>query len=301
MIRIGTRKSSLALWQANLVKERLENQGHSCKLIPIESSGDQNLVQPLYTMGIQGIFTKSLDHALLNNTIDLAVHSLKDVPTILPKGIEISAYLSRDAVHDVVVYHPDFKDWEKNTQIGTGSLRRSAQWLRKYPKHHTENLRGNLQKRIEKLNNSEWGGAIFAKAGLERMGLLKNNYTVLDWMIPAPGQGIIGVASLEKNKTLAKTVESLNCRETQLCAIVERTFLNSLEGGCTAPIGAYTYIENETLHFHGGLFSIDGIKAIYHKTQASLEQPIELGKEAANSILDQGGLALMREIKRQLK
>ena len=216
MIRIGTRKSSLAIWQANHVKSKLEKLGFACTLVTLKSSGDQDLIQPLYSMCIQGIFTKTLDHALLNGSIDIAVHSLKDVPTLLPEGIIISAYLERGAVNDIMVYHKDFINWQKNTQIGTGSLRRRAQWLRKYPHHSTENLRGNLQKRLNKLNAANWGGAIFAQAGLERLNLLRNKFTVLDWMIPAPGQGIISVASLEKNKALTKFVQTLNCKETQL-------------------------------------------------------------------------------------
>ena len=176
MIRIGTRRSTLALWQANEVKNKLETFGHSCKLIHVESSGDQDLTQPLYAMGIQGIFTKNLDTALLNKSVDIAVHSLKDVPTLLPEGIIISAFLERGAVNDVMVYHKDFINWQKNTQIGTGSLRRRAQWLRKYPHHSTENLRGNLQKRLNKLNAANWGGAIFAQAGLERLNLLRNKF-----------------------------------------------------------------------------------------------------------------------------
>ena len=300
MIRIGTRKSALALWQANKVKDLLEKYGHIASLVPLESSGEKDLVQPIYTMGIKGVFTKALDHALLNNKIDLAVHSLKDVPTLLPKEIEICAYLERGAAHDVIVYHPNFVNWKKNNLIGTGSLRRRAQWLRKYPNHNTENLRGNLQKRIKKLKSSNWGGAIFAQAGLERIDLLKN-FTVLDWMIPAPGQGIIGVACLKKNKLISKMIHALNNRKTELCAQIERSFLNTLEGGCSAPIGAYANIEKNILHFHGGLFSLDGTKALIHKTQVSLENTEGLGKKAAIKMLNEGGSNLMKEIKNQLK
>ena len=301
MIRIGTRKSALAIWQATQVKKHLEKLGETCILVPIESRGDQDLIQPLYAMGIQGIFTKSLDSALLSQTIDIAVHSLKDVPTKLPEGIKISACLKRGPAHDVVVYHPDFFDWNQNTVIGTGSLRRKAQWLRKYPQHNTENLRGNLQKRLEKLNASSWGGAIFAQAGLVRMDLLKENFSLLDWMNPAPAQGIIGVASLKKDTALSNVVQQLNCEETSLCAEVERTFLNTLEGGCTAPIGAYAFIKEQKLHFQGGLFSLDGKKAIEYQTETSLEQGPAIGKEAALHILENGGAQLMQQIKSQLK
>ena len=300
MVRIGTRKSKLALWQANEVKAILESEGYPCCLVHIESNGDQDLNQPLYAMGIQGVFTKTLDTALLNEKIDIAVHSLKDVPTLLPKGINIKAVLSRGNPMDVLVYNPAFMGWETEASIGTGSLRRKAQWLRKNPKHQVENLRGNLQKRIEKLNNSNWSGAIFAQAGLDRLNLLQDNYEVLEWMIPAPSQGIIGIASLEKNKELNAVLDKINCAETSLCAQIERSFLNTLEGGCTAPIGAHAYCIENTLYFKGGLFSLDGTIAIVHEENTPLENTKEYGVKAAQKILNKGGKELMKQIKSQL-
>jgi hydroxymethylbilane synthase len=300
MIRIGTRKSKLALWQANEVKAALELQGHSCELVLIESNGDQDLIQPLYAMGIQGIFTKTLDTALLNKKIDIAVHSLKDVPTLLPKGIQIKAVLSRGNPMDVLVYNTSFNARETDASIGTGSLRRRAQWLRKYPNHKVENLRGNLQKRLEKLNNSEWSGAVFAQAGLERLGLLKVNHEVLEWMLPAPSQGIVGIACLETNRAIQEVLEKINCTTTAKCAHIERSFLNTLEGGCTAPIGAHAYFNNDKLYFKGGLFSLDGTIAILHEEATSSEQHEETGIKAAHEILNKGGKELMHQIKSQL-
>jgi hydroxymethylbilane synthase len=300
MIRIGTRKSELALWQAKEVKAALELQGHHCELVLIESNGDQDLNQPLYAMGIQGIFTKTLDTALLNKKIDIAVHSLKDVPTLLPKGIQIKAVLSRGNPMDVLVYNTSFNAWETDASIGTGSLRRKAQWLRKNPNHKVENLRGNLQKRLEKLNNSEWSGAVFAQAGLERLGLLKVNHEVLEWMLPAPSQGIVGIACLETNRALQEVLEKINCTTTAKCAHIERSFLNTLEGGCTAPIGAHAYFKNDKLYFKGGLFSLDGTIAILHEEATSSEQHEETGIKAAHEILNKGGKELMHQIKSQL-
>ncbi len=300
MIRIGTRKSELALWQAKEVKAALELQGHRCELVLIESNGDQDLNQPLYAMGIQGIFTKTLDTALLNEKIDIAVHSLKDVPTLLPKGIQIKAVLSRGNPMDVLVYNTSFNAWETDASIGTGSLRRKAQWLRKNPNHKVENLRGNLQKRLEKLNNSEWSGAVFAQAGLERLDLLKVNHEVLEWMLPAPSQGIVGIACLETNRALQEILEKINCTTTAKCAHIERSFLNTLEGGCTAPIGAHAYFKNDKLYFKGGLFSLDGTIAILHEEATSSEQHEETGIKAAHEILNKGGKELMHQIKSQL-
>jgi hydroxymethylbilane synthase len=278
----------------------LELQGHSCELVLIESNGDQDLIQPLYAMGIQGIFTKTLDTALLNKKIDIAVHSLKDVPTLLPKGIQIKAVLSRGNPMDVLVYNTSFNARETDASIGTGSLRRRAQWLRKYPNHKVENLRGNLQKRLEKLNNSEWSGAVFAQAGLERLDLLKVNHEVLEWMLPAPSQGIVGIACLETNRAIQEVLEKINCTTTAKCAHIERSFLNTLEGGCTAPIGAHAYFNNDKLYFKGGLFSLDGTIAILHEEATSSEQHEETGIKAAHEILNKGGKELMHQIKSQL-
>ena len=302
MIQIGTRKSELALWQANQVKDHLKKIGYASKLVAIESLGDKNLVQPIYSMGIKGVFTKSLDIALINNKIDIAIHSLKDVPTILPKEIEISAYLKRDNPYDVVVYNPNFIDWDVSDTIGTGSLRRRAQWMRKFPKHKTENLRGNIQTRLNKLNKSKWGGAIFAKVGLERLDLLnENNYSVLEWMIPAPGQGIIGIASMKKNEKIAGIIKKLNCKETMLCAEIERNFLRTIQAGCSAPVGAYAYIKDKKIHFKTAIFSTEGKEAIFHEVEIPLHKAKGLGEKSAFQVLKKGGSKLMEKIKNQMR
>jgi hydroxymethylbilane synthase len=300
MIRIGTRKSALALWQANQVKSRLEALGASAVLVPVESEGDQNLTDPLYKMGIQGIFTKTLDAALLNKKIDIAVHSLKDVPTILAEGIEISAVLSRGSSQDVIAYHPQYAVNSQKKIIGTGSLRRKAQWLRKYPDFKVENLRGNVQKRLEKLVHSSWTGAIFAQAGVERLGLLGFDFKPLTWMIPAPAQGAIGIASLDSNTSIQPYLKQINSTDTALCTEIERTFLNTLEGGCTAPIGANAKIEGTKLIFNAGLFSLDGKQAKVIEEEIPIDDAKGFGIQAANKILNQGGASLLEKIKSQM-
>ena len=297
MIRIGTRKSALALWQANLVKDQLDQFGVTSVLVPVESEGDQNLTDPLYQMGIQGIFTKALDIALLDEKIDLAVHSLKDVPTILASGIEISAVVARGPHQDVVVYN---SKKQQDKIIATGSLRRKAQWLRKFPEYKVENLRGNVQKRLKKLDDSTWEGAVFAQAGLERLGLSDLNYEPLDWMISAPSQGIIGVANLKSNTEIKSLLRKINCPQTEFCATIERTFLNTLEGGCTAPIGAFSYIENNIVKFKGGLFSLDGKEVIIQEDHVPLHQSKDLGIRTAKKILREGGRSLLNQIKSQM-
>ena len=166
-IRIGTRDSELALWQANNVKTKLENLGYVAQLEAVKSEGDLILDKPLYEMGITGIFTKSLDVAMLNGSVDIAVHSMKDVPTKLPLGIVQTAVLERASSEDILVAKGEI-DFEKPCTIATGSLRRKAQWLHRYPNHTVVDLRGNINTRLQKLKENTWQGAIFAKAGLER-------------------------------------------------------------------------------------------------------------------------------------
>jgi hydroxymethylbilane synthase len=299
-LRIGTRKSELAMWQAKTVQQQLEKQGHKTLLVPIASEGDLNLTQPLYAMGIEGVFTKALDAALLNNQIDLAVHSLKDVPTQMAEGICQAAVLPRENPSDVVVLHPHFKNWGSSPKIGTGSLRRKAQWLRKFPSHTVENLRGNLQKRIENLNQSQWGGALFAAAGLKRLGW-NLQFQTLDWMIPAPGQGAITVCCRNNEETLKITLELLNCPQTAMCTTLERHFLQLLEGGCTAPIGALATVQKNTILFKAGLFSLDGQQAIAVENKFEGNATLEYAQRAAEQIINQGGDQLLDAIKKSLK
>ena len=176
VIRIGTRDSQLALWQAHTVENQLQALGYKTQIVPVKSVGDLKLDTPLYELGITGIFTKTLDVAMLNNTVDIAVHSLKDVPTALPKGIVQAAVLKRASTLDILVTK-EVVDYKMPLTIATGSLRRKAQWLHKYPTHTVVDLRGNVNTRLQKLQDNSWQGAIFAKAGLERIDVLPSRYT----------------------------------------------------------------------------------------------------------------------------
>lgn len=299
VIRIGTRDSELALWQANNVKKILEQQGHSTKLIPVKSDGDLELDQPLYAMGITGIFTKTLDVALLTDKIDIAVHSMKDVPTILPNGIVQAAVMKRANPKDILVHKGlDFLNTEGI--IATGSLRRKAQWLHRYPLHEVAGLRGNVNTRLKKLEDNSWNAAVFAAAGLERLNIVPENYTELQWMIPAPAQGIMMIVTKDQDKFSMEALQPLNHKNTSICAGVERDFLKELEGGCTAPIGAIAVIENEVLTFKGILLSLDGQRAIAVDKKVKLTDVKDLGKICANEILLNGGKELMRDIKIQM-
>lgn len=295
-IRIGTRDSELALWQAKTVQSELEKQGYSTELVPVKSTGDLVLDKPLYELGITGIFTKTLDIAMLNGTIDIAVHSMKDVPTALPIGIVQAAVLERAVTSDILV-HKGILDYTQNCTIATGSLRRQAQWLHKYPHHQITDLRGNVNTRLQKLQDSNWTGAIFAKAGLERINVLPENYEVLEWMTPAPAQGAMMVVALENDDFALSACEKLNHTPTQICTHIERQFLRTLEGGCTAPIAALAFIKDEHIHFTGALFSLDGSKKIEVKKTVRQEEYVAFGKRCAQEILSNGGKNLMKNIK----
>jgi len=299
-IRIGTRDSQLALWQAHTVQDQLESLGYNTEIISVKSTGDLLLDKPLYELGITGIFTKTLDIAMINGTVDIAVHSMKDVPTRLPKGIVQSAVLPRANTQDILVYK-DLEFLKSNGTIATGSLRRQAQWLHKYPSHKVVDLRGNVNTRLQKLQDHPWKGAIFAKAGLERIEVLPPKHIDLDWMVPAPAQGAMVVVSMENDAFSTGAVRKLNDSITDICTHVEREFLQILEGGCTAPIGALAKIEKDNLHFEGVLLSLDGKQKLMVKKSIPPNEYVHFGKLCAQEILANGGKELMVEIKKELE
>src|SRR5688572_2533471 len=233
VIRIGTRESELAVWQATQVRNLLSQHGFASELVYIKSEGDIDLKAPLYEMGVQGIFTRSLDIALLNNRIDIAVHSMKDVPTQLPKGIVTAAVLKRASYKDLLVVNgqwsmvnevlrlePPFAIHHSPFTIATSSIRRKAQWLNRYPNDTIENLRGNVNTRLQKLADSHWNGAIFAAAGLERIGLRPAQSIELDWMLPAPAQGAIVVACRDNDPYSFEACQPFNDAYTALCTAI---------------------------------------------------------------------------------
>ena len=295
-LRIGTRDSQLALWQAQKVGDLLEASHLKTQLVATKSAGDLNLTQPIYAMGIQGVFTKALDIALLENRIDLAVHSLKDVPTQLPEGLVLVAVLERGSSLDVLVQNHK-ADLQKASTIATGSLRRKAQWLHRYPHHQVVNLRGNVQTRMDKLFSSDWEGAVFAKAGLERVELLGSNSQELKWMIPAPAQGAIGVVCRANDTELIELLKKINHQPTRECVDIEREFLRILEGGCSAPIGALAILVQNKIQFKGGVFSLDGQIAATTSKEVQMADGKNLAAQAAEEVLSKGGHQIMRTIK----
>ena len=302
-IRIGTRDSELALWQAHTVQKKLNDLGYKTEIIAVKSQGDIILDKPLYELGITGIFTKTLDIAMLNGQVDIAVHSMKDVPTALPIGIVQAAVLERANTLDILVHKGNLDFLEGNATIATGSLRRQAQWLNKYPNHAVVDLRGNVNTRMQKLSESDWNGAVFAAAGLERINLKPTDFINLDWMIPAPAQGAMVVVAMGNDDFTLDVVSQLNDVETEICTYIERQFLKTLEGGCTAPIGALArYCEMEdTFVFKGSLLSIDGKDKLEIEKIVPVEEWKKLGFHCAQEILENGGAELMKTIKESLK
>ena len=297
-IRIGTRASELAVWQAKEVQEKLKNINISSSIVPISSSGDKDLTKPIYELGITGVFTKEIDIALLNKEIDIAVHSLKDVPTILPLGVRQSAVLKRGLEKDVIIINKSLRD-VSNT-IATGSLRRKAQWLSKYNSDTIVSIRGNVNTRLKKLKESDWNGTIMAKAGLDRLNLLPKNYIDLDWMIPAPAQGAISIQNLVENDVITEIIKKINHAETEICTKIERDFLNKLEGGCTAPIGAHAKIINNYIEFSGIILSIDGRDKIEIRETEKIENNLNIGIKFAEKIIVMGGNKILNSLKNEI-
>ena len=302
-IRIGTRDSELALWQAHTVQKKLNDLGYKTEIVAVKSQGDIILDKPLYELGITGIFTKTLDIAMINGQVDIAVHSMKDVPTALPIGIVQAAVLERANTLDILVHKGNLDFLESNGTIATGSLRRQAQWLNKYPNHTVVDLRRNVNTRMQKLSESDWSGAVFAAAGLERINLKPGNFINLDWMIPAPAQGAMLVVAMADDDFTLEALSQLNHIETEICTYIERQFLKTLEGGCTAPIGALAlYNETEdTIDFKGVLLSIDGKEKLEIEKTVDISEWKKLGFTCAQEILNNNGASLMESIRKVLK
>jgi hydroxymethylbilane synthase len=314
VLKIGTRESQLAVWQATQVKNLLANNGYESELVYIKSEGDIDLQTPLYEIGVQGIFTRSLDIALLSGRIDLAVHSMKDVPTQLPKGIIQCAILPRASYKDLLVYKDPsiIKEWELDNLhldsplgvrgvIATSSIRRKAQWLHRYPNHTLDNLRGNVNTRLKKVEESDWNGAIFAAAGLERIDLRPEKSIELDWMLPAPAQGAIVVVCRDEDAFTFEACKNFHDPNTAICTKVERDFLRALMGGCSTPISGLAEIKDHFVVFKGNILSVDGKEKAQVEQTKPINEAEQLGYLAASQILADGGRAIADSIRNEGK
>lgn len=299
-LKIGTRNSPLALWQAQEVESKLKTLGFETEIVPIISSGDKNLNQPLYALGITGVFTKDLDIALLNKEIDIAVHSLKDVPTQLPYNIQISAVLERDFPEDVLVRNDDSEPLDIEVlKIATSSLRRRAFWLKEFPETEFTDIRGNVQTRLKKLDNGIANATIFSLAGIKRMNL-DITYEQIPFLLQAPSQGVVAIASLSDNDKLNERLKTISHKETEICVTIEREFLKTLEGGCTAPIGAKAEVLDGQIRFIGRLCSLDGKNCIETDEIFDWNDSENFGEKIALKVLENGGKELMEEIRKSL-
>jgi len=270
-LTIGTRASKLALWQAERVKFLLETQGFSLQIKKITTKGDQILDRPLYEVGGKGLFLKEIEEELLAGKIDLAVHSLKDVPFELTEGLEIAAILEREDPCDAFVSRRGLaiKDLEKESVIGTSSLRRKIQLQKRYPHLKFKEIRGNVDTRLKKLEEGAFDGIVLAVAGLKRLGLSQKITQVLN-IVPAVGQGAIGIEIRSRDGKLKKILLPLHHAPTAQCVSLEREYLKAVQGDCQTPLGCHvTFDEKDPHQFHMRYFLANPDGSDYHEGKVS--------------------------------
>lgn len=296
-IVIATRQSQLALWQANFVKQQLLQQ-HSdlqVELLGITTSGDQRQDIALQHIGGKGVFLKELQHALLDQRADIAVHSMKDVPNEKVAGLSIPVVCERTDARDAFVAN-DFAHFEqlpKSAVVGTASVRRSAQLLAVRPDLHIRLLRGNVNSRLQKLDQGEYDAIILAAAGLQRLGLNQRirHFFPMDIMLPSVAQGAIGIECRTEDDEIQTYIASLNHTSSQQCVLAERAFTASLNGNCHSPIGVYAHLLDDQMVIEGVVASADGRRVLRDRLQAKAQ--IELGCQLAQRLIKQGALAIL--------
>jgi hydroxymethylbilane synthase len=299
---IGSRGSGLALWQANWIKSQLEklHSGLQVEIVIIKTSGDKIQDVPLTKIGGKGLFVKEIEEALLRRDVDIAVHSMKDVPMKLPYELEISVVTERENPFDALISRDNVQldDLPKNAKIGTGSLRRSSQLLKYRPDLEIVPLRGNIDTRIKKLDSEGFDAIILAAAGLRRMGWADKIAQVIpaEIILPAMGQGAVGIESRKHDPDVLEAIMVLDHEETHLALDAERAFVDVLEGGCQVPIGAYATLEEENITLSGLVASLDGKTIFQASQQRLLAEAKQLGRELGKEILDMGADKILKEI-----
>jgi len=301
-LNIGTRGSQLALFQANWVKDQLSHAhpGLNVKLIKIKTTGDKIQDVPLAKIGGKGLFVKEIEEALLQKRIDLAVHSIKDVPTEFPPGLHLSVITKREDPRDVFISREGrtLKDLPRGAKIGTSSLRRQAQLLHLRNDLELIPLRGNLDTRLKKLKTMNLDGIVLALAGVRRLGLEERVTEIIppDISLPAIGQGALGIETRMDDNEVEGRIGFLNDRDASIAVTAERAFLKKLEGGCQVPIAAYARLVERTLHVEGVVGSVDGKKLIRHRVEGHPENAESLGIELAEILLDKGAKEILDEV-----
>jgi len=298
LLRLGTRKSKLALWQANFVKEKLEALGCKVEIVPITTTGDKILDAPLAKIGGKGLFVKEIENALLAGEIDLAVHSLKDVPITIPEGLTLSAITEREEPYDVLISRNGKKleELPSGAVVGTSSLRRQVQIKRRRRDLKVEILRGNVDTRLRKLKEGLYDAIVLAYAGVKRMGLSGEISQVLENFIPAVGQGSLAIETRAEDERVINFVKVLNHEESWLRAVCERAFLRELQGGCQVPIGAYAWIEGDRIKIKGFISDLEGERFLEGYEEGGLQEAEEVGKRLAQRLLREGGEEILKEI-----
>ena len=301
-VRIGTRGSKLALWQANLIALALKANYPETKveLLNITTKGDKILASPLSKIGGKGLFTKELELEMLEGNIDIAVHSLKDVPAQLAPEFTIAAITKREIPFDAFVSnkYKSFTELPQGALIGTSSLRRRAQLLAIRPDLKIENLRGNVDTRLKKLDEGNFDAIILAAAGLKRLGHERRITEILptEIMLPAVGQGAIAIETLTNNTEVIEILKVLDDSDTHAATNTERAFLRIVEGGCQVPIGVFAKVDDNKITAEAIIASIDGQKIIRDKIAGKVSNAEELGETLANKLLDSGGREILTEL-----
>jgi len=302
-LKLGTRGSALALWQANWTKTELEKRWPelTIDLVPIKTSGDKILDVPLAKIGGKGLFTKEIDEALLDGRIDLAVHSLKDVPFQLPDGIDFAAIPEREDHRDAFVSNgPSLRDLPAEATIGTSSLRRQVQLRHHFPSLNLVTLRGNVDTRLRKIAAGEFDGIILAAAGLKRLGYAHRITHLLDEdvMISAVGQGALGIVCRSDDASTRDLIQVLDHSPSRTAVTAERGFLRALGGSCQIPVAGKADVQDQRLTIKGLIASLDGKRVIAEELTGSAERPTDLGLELGQKLLSMGAAEILAEISR---
>ena len=305
VIRIGRAPDEMALWQAETIAGQLEYLEHETEIIVIDKLGKNISDKPVYKTGNVYVYTRYLDTTLLNNEIDIAIHALKDVPPSLPEGIVQAAVLKRGNFNDVLILREDEDFFTRKTaNIAVNSLRCKSQWIHRFPNHKMIDIEGDVKTRLKTLEELDWDGAVFTQTELKKLDLLPEDHLRLDWMLPAPGQGVVMISTLKENEEMLEICKELNHEETEICTGIERAFMDALGADQDSPMGALATIKNEKLKFKGGVFSPDGKQKIEFSKMTPVEELDDLGNFAAHYILDRSGAKIMRErmkIDREIK
>ncbi len=303
LLRIGTRASQLALWQANWVKSELEKRypGMEVTLTKIKTQGDKILDVPLAMVGGKGLFVKEIEEAMLRGEIDIAVHSMKDVPTIFPEGLALRCITEREDCRDIVVLRPGVSSWRElplGARIGTSALRRKAQLLHLRPDLQMIDIRGNVETRIRKLTDDNLDAVILAAAGMHRLGFTRQigEYLPVDVSIPAIGQGALGIESRIEDTEVNALIDFFNHPDTDYAVRAERAFLKRLEGGCQVPIACHGTVSGETLTLTGFVSDCEGLHCLKKTATGSVHLANELGTALADDLLILGAGTILNEV-----